>query len=90
MPVNFKAAYTRTDILYQLIERGAKPRLAKLLYNPPYYFLRLYFGRRLFLCGWAGFIQAMTGAVYSFLTEAKIWQRHAMLSRPPSEAGPGE
>jgi glycosyltransferase involved in cell wall biosynthesis len=74
----------------QLVERGAKPRLVKLVVNPPYYFLRLYLGRRLFLCGWPGFIQAMTGAVYSFLTEAKIWQRHALLRLPPREPPPAK
>ncbi len=71
----------------QWVERGKRPRLFKLAFNPPYYFLRLYFGRRLFLCGWPGFIQAMTGAVYSFLTEAKIWQRCALAEwRPEEEA----
>ncbi|MFC5069266.1 glycosyltransferase family 2 protein [Flaviflagellibacter deserti] len=69
----------------QLFDQGEKPRWAKLVFNPPYYFLRLYFGRWLFLCGWAGFIQAMTGAVYSFMTEAKIWQRHALIAHPSKE-----
>lgn len=58
-------------------ERIPRPRF-KMVLTPPYYFLRLYFARRLFLCGWPGFIQAMTGAIYSFMTEAKIYQQKAL------------
>jgi glycosyltransferase involved in cell wall biosynthesis len=54
----------------QRIERGRKPSRLKLLFNPPIYFLRIFFWNRFFLCGWAGFIHAMTGATYSFMTES--------------------
>ena len=54
----------------QRLERGRQPSGLKLLFNPPIYFLRIFFWNRFFLCGWAGFIHAMTGAVYSFMTEA--------------------
>jgi len=66
----------RKEIVYarlkaeQRLERGRKPSAMKLLFNPPIYFLRIYFWNRFFLCGLAGFIHAMTGAVYSFMTEA--------------------
>ncbi len=66
----------------QLIEAGKKPRKIRLVFNPAVYFLRLYFHHRLCRCGFPGFIQAMTGAVYSFLTEAKIYQAHAQRSLP--------
>jgi hypothetical protein len=69
----------------QIVDGGGGPHLWKLVFSPPYYFLRLYFARRLFLCGWPGFVQAMTGAVYSFMTEAKLFQRVAMREHPPSE-----
>jgi glycosyltransferase involved in cell wall biosynthesis len=69
----------------QLAEGGRRPRLFRLVLNPPYYFLRLYVAHRLFLCGWPGFIHAMTGAFYSFLTEAKLWQHHASAKTPRSE-----
>jgi glycosyltransferase involved in cell wall biosynthesis len=69
----------------QIFAEGRRLRPWKMLLSPPYYFLRLYFLRRLFLCGWPGFIQAMTGAVYSFMTEAKHYQRHAVRAHPPSE-----
>ncbi len=69
-------AQMRKEIVYarlkaeQRIEQGRKPSWAKLFFNPPIYFLRIFFWNRFFLCGWAGFIHAMTGATYSFMTEA--------------------
>jgi glycosyltransferase involved in cell wall biosynthesis len=52
------------------------PRRFRLFVNPPLYFIRIFFFRRLFLCGWAGFIYAATGLIYSLMTEMKILQRH--------------
>lgn len=66
----------------QWMEAGKPRRNMKLVFNPPLYFLRLYLRNGLWRCGFSGFIEAMTGAVYSFLTEAKIYQRHALLARP--------
>jgi glycosyltransferase involved in cell wall biosynthesis len=66
----------------QKVEEGKPPRRLKLVFNPPLYFARLYFRNGLWRCGFPGFIEAMTGAVYSFLTEAKIFQRHAVRERP--------
>ena len=66
----------------QKVEEGEQPRRLKLIFNPPLYFIRLYFRNGLWRCGFPGFIEAMTGAVYSFLTEAKIFQRHAVRARP--------
>ena len=66
----------RKEIVYaklkaeQRLERGVKPSRLKLFLNPPIYFLRIFFWNRFFLCGWAGFIHAMTGATYSFMTES--------------------
>ena len=62
-----------------LMEKGSGERKLKMLFNPPLYFLRLYFHNRLWRCGFPGFIHAMTGMVYSFLTECKVYQRHAEL-----------
>lgn len=69
----------------QLVERGVGARPVRLLFNPPLYFIRLYFRNGLWRCGFPGFIEAMTGAVYSFLTETKMFQRQAMKDQPPSE-----
>ena len=54
----------------QRVALGKKPSRLKLLLNPTIYFLRIFFWNRFFLCGWAGFIHAATGATYSFMTEA--------------------
>jgi len=67
----------------QLVESGQGPRYVRMLFNPPLYFFRLYFHNRLWRCGFPGFIEAMTGAVYSFLTETKIFQRTAMRGKLP-------
>lgn len=69
----------------QLFDAGKGPRCFKLLFNPVMYFFRLYLHHRLILCGFPGFIQAATGSVYSFLTEAKIYQRHAARKHPPHD-----
>lgn len=66
----------------QLVGEGKPPRMFRMLLNPPLYFLRLYLRTGLWRCGYPGFIQAATGAVYSFLTESKIYQRHALRCRP--------
>lgn len=74
----------------QLFAEGRAPRYGRMFFNPFIYFVRLYFFHRLVLCGVPGFIQAMTGSVYSFLTEAKIYQRHALRDRPSVDDLDGE
>lgn len=72
----------RKEIVYarlkaeQRLEQGVPPSRLKLLFNPPIYFLRIFLWNRFFLAGWAGFIHAMTGAVYSLMTEAMHRQFH--------------
>jgi glycosyltransferase involved in cell wall biosynthesis len=66
----------------QWIAAGKLPRRMRMVFNPPLYFLRLYLRNGLWRCGFPGFIEAMTGAVYSFLTESKIYQRDALRRRP--------
>ncbi len=66
----------------QLLEKGVRRQKWRMLVSPPLYFLRLYFHNRLWRCGYPGFIHAMTGAVYSFLTESKLYQRQAELDQP--------
>lgn len=60
---------------------GTRPRPLRMFVNPPLYFLRLYLRNGLWRCGIPGFIEAMTGSVYSFLTESKIYQRHVLARR---------
>src|SRR6202042_2314569 len=54
----------------QRLKLGRKPSTLKFVFNPPIYFLRIFFWNRFFLCGWAGFIHAATGAMYSLMTES--------------------
>jgi glycosyltransferase involved in cell wall biosynthesis len=54
----------------QRLKLGRKPSRLKLLFSPPIYFVRIFFWNRFFLCGWAGFIHAATGAMYSLMTES--------------------
>jgi glycosyltransferase involved in cell wall biosynthesis len=54
----------------QRLKQGRKPSTLKLMFSPPIYFLRIFFWNRFFLCGWAGFIHAAIGAMYSLMTEA--------------------
>ena len=74
----------------QIVAEGKGPRCVRLIFNPALYFWRLYFKHRLVFCGFPGFIQAATGSVYSFLTEAKIYQRHAQRLHPPRDDMDGE
>lgn len=66
----------------QQFAEGRPAKISKLLFSPVLYFLRLYFRNGLWRCGAPGFIEAATGAVYAFLTQAKIYQRHALAKRP--------
>ena len=69
----------------QQYNTGRRPSTLGLVFSPLLYFLRLYFKSGLWRCGSSGFIEAMTGAVYSFLTQAKIHQRHALRHRLNSD-----
>jgi glycosyltransferase involved in cell wall biosynthesis len=69
----------------QQYNTGRRPSALGLVFSPLLYFLRLYFKSGLWRCGSPGFIEAMTGAVYSFLTQAKLHQRHALRHRLNSD-----
>lgn len=57
-----------------LLERERSPALLglRMLLYPPFAFAKLYFGKRYFLNGWAGYFAAKTQAFYAFLKYAKI------------------
>ncbi|WP_244479429.1 MULTISPECIES: glycosyltransferase family 2 protein [unclassified Rhizobium] len=65
----------------QAYNTGRRPNAWSLVFSSPIYFLRLYFLTGLWRCGTSGFIEAMTGAVYAFLTQSKLHQRHALRYR---------
>jgi glycosyltransferase involved in cell wall biosynthesis len=58
------------------VARGRRPSLLRLLFNPAMYFLRLFVFHRWFLCGRAGFVHAVTGAIYSFSAETMHFELH--------------
>ena len=64
---------------------GVSPKPGKMLVSPLVYFIRLYMRQGLWRCGWAGFIHATKGAIYSFLTEAKRWETDAVARKPVEE-----
>lgn len=55
-------------------KRGRRPALLglRLVLYPPFAFAKLYFGKRYFLNGWAGYFAAKTQAFYAFLKYAKL------------------
>ncbi|MEM6462278.1 MAG: glycosyltransferase family 2 protein [Pseudomonadota bacterium] len=67
-------------------EKGKRPSLFKLIFNPPTYFLRLYLRTGLWRCGVPGFIRAMTGSVYSFMTEAKMFEHVSLQTLQTEDA----
>jgi glycosyltransferase involved in cell wall biosynthesis len=73
----------------QQFAAGKKPSALKLIFSPWLYFLRLYLKNGLWRCGRAGFIEAMTGAVYAFLTQAKLYQRSILKKRPNRDDASG-
>ncbi|MBP1844705.1 glycosyltransferase involved in cell wall biosynthesis [Rhizobium petrolearium] len=72
----------------QKFAEGKTPRPVKLFISPLLYFYRLYLRNGLWRCGAPGFIEAMTVAVYAFLTEAKLYQRQALTERPNRDDAP--
>jgi glycosyltransferase involved in cell wall biosynthesis len=57
-------------------KRGKRQRFlaARLVFYPYVFFLRQYVGKRWFLDGWAGFINAVSAAYYVFLKYAKVYE----------------
>ena len=57
-------------------KRGRRRRFMalRLVVYPWFFFLRQYVGKRWFLDGWAGFINAVSAAYYVFLKYAKLYE----------------
>lgn len=66
-------AYSTGLVADKLARNPGWVRTRMLLY-PPFFFLRLYLGKRQFLDGWAGFVQSVVGAFYVFLKYAKVYE----------------
>jgi glycosyltransferase involved in cell wall biosynthesis len=63
--------YSSGLVAHKRAQRTAAPGLRVLL-APALAFLKLYFGKRYFLNGWAGYFAARTQAFYVFLKYAKV------------------
>ncbi|MBZ9873023.1 glycosyltransferase family 2 protein [Mesorhizobium sp. BR1-1-9] len=57
-----------------LVEKGKKPGLVRLVLSPLGNFLKFYLAKRYFLCGRHGFVYSMSVMIYSFATEAKLYE----------------
>jgi glycosyltransferase involved in cell wall biosynthesis len=53
---------------------GKRVNPIKLIFYPPFYFLRQYLIRRQIFNGWAGFINASINSYYAFLKYAKLYE----------------
>lgn len=65
--------------------RGKKAQPWKILLSPPIFFLRLYFGHKMWRLGWLGVIHCAKGAIYAFLTQAKRYEAEAVERVPVAE-----
>lgn len=57
-----------------LVARARRPKLFRLVLSPIATFLKFYVAKRYFLCGRAGFVYAKMMMIYSFVTEAKLYE----------------
>ncbi len=58
----------------QKFQQGKRVTPLKLVFYPPWYFLRQYIIRRQIFNGWAGFINAKLNTKYAFLKYAKLYE----------------
>ena len=65
-----------TGLVADKLAKGQRPTPWKLVFYPPLVFLQLFFFRRNFLNGWAGFIGSVIGAFYAFLRYAKLYEHY--------------
>ena len=72
--------YTSSMVAHKLRRKQRFTGL-RMVFYPPFFFLRQYIGKRYFLDGWAGFIASVTGAVYAFLKYAKLHEAREQAAR---------
>lgn len=69
-----KINHYSTGLVADKIAKGKKASPWTMIFYPPLFFLRIYFLKRNFLNGWAGFIASATMAFYAFLKYAKVFE----------------
>ena len=67
-----------TGLVADKLARGKRANPWRMIVYPPFFFLRLFFYKRNFLNGWAGFIASVTGAFYAFLKYAKLFEHQQL------------
>lgn len=55
-------------------EQGEKPSMSRLVFSPWINFLKFYVGKRYFLCGRHGYVHSAMVFLYSYVTEAKLFE----------------
>lgn len=78
--------YTRWQAL-QWYRQGKKPSVVRLLFSPPYTFIKYYVFSCGFLDGLIGIQLSMLKAFYSFSKQARLWELHFAMRQPDAEAG---
>jgi glycosyltransferase involved in cell wall biosynthesis len=69
-----KANYYTTIGALELKSKGKKNYIFKMIFSPPFVFIKSYFLKRGFLDGLHGFITAIFNARTNFLKYAKLWE----------------
>lgn len=69
-----------TGLVADKLSKGKRANPWILIFYPPLFFIRLYFFKRNFRNGWAGFIVSVVGAFYAFLKYAKLYE-HAQFEK---------
>ena len=66
-------AYSSGLVADKMTKRGrVSPWI--MVWYPPLFFLRIYFFKRNFMNGWAGFIASVVSAFYAFMKYAKVYE----------------
>lgn len=80
-------SYSTLKIESQM-ERGEQPSMSRLVLSPWINFLKFYVGKRYFLCGRHGYVHSAQVFLYSYVTEAKLFEaRDAEASQGSVNAG---
>lgn len=70
-----------TDIAAREREGRRRSPILGMLFNPPFKFCSMYFLKRGYRDGFAGFVIAVLGGFYVFLKDAKRWERRQLRRR---------
>lgn len=77
-----------TGLVADKVAKRQSANPLRMVFYPPFAFVRLYIFKRNFLNGWGGFIVSVSGAFYAFLKYAKLYEyrqfeKHGARLLPP-------